>query len=46
VFVSRTKDEIKDAPEYDENRRNDTGFRDDLGTYYGSRRDDVSRDTI
>jgi hypothetical protein len=46
VFVSRTKDEIKDAPEYDENRRNDTGFRDDLGTYYGSRGDDVSRDPL
>jgi hypothetical protein len=39
VFVSRTKDEIKNAPEYDEQR----GFADDeyrgrLGGYYGTDR--------
>ena len=35
VFVNRTKDEIKDAPEFDENRYRDDQYRDDLGSYYG-----------
>jgi len=40
LFVNRTKDQIKAAPEYDENRhRTDTSYRDsyrnDLSTYYG-----------
>ena len=35
VFVSRTKDEIKNAPEYDETRASDPGYRDELGAYYG-----------
>jgi hypothetical protein len=35
VFVSRTKDEIKSAPEYDVDRGFDDTYRDDLGTYYG-----------
>jgi len=40
VFVDRTKDQIKNAPEYDEDKhRADAGYRDhyrdDLGTYYG-----------
>jgi hypothetical protein len=40
VFVNRTKDQIKNAPEYDaERHRKDAGYRDryrnDLGTYYG-----------
>ena len=40
VFVNRTKDQIKDAPEYEEDKhRSDAGYRDryrnDLGTYYG-----------
>jgi hypothetical protein len=34
VFVHRTKDEIKDSPEYDETRF-DEAYRNDLGTYYG-----------
>jgi hypothetical protein len=37
VFVSRTKDEIKNAPEYDEARRDDPAYRGELGTYYGKR---------
>ena len=37
VFVDRTKDEIKDSPEYDEDRFNDQAYRDRLGTYYGYR---------
>ncbi len=35
VFVNRTKDQIKDAPEYDESLTADTGYRGELGTYYG-----------
>jgi hypothetical protein len=34
VYVARTKDQIKDAPEYDPSKRNDAGYRTDLGTYY------------
>ena len=37
VFVDRTKDEIKNAPEYDEDRFADQGYRDQLGRYYGDR---------
>jgi hypothetical protein len=37
IHVGRTKDQIKNAPEYDPNTlRGDTGYRDTLGTYYGS----------
>jgi hypothetical protein len=35
VFVQRTKDEIKNAPEFDENRYHDQDYRDELGGYYG-----------
>ena len=35
IFVSRTKDEIKNAPEFDEKRYREQGYRDELGTYYG-----------
>ena len=35
VFVDRTKDQIKNAPEYDEALMSDSGYRDELGTYYG-----------
>jgi hypothetical protein len=38
VFVDRTKDEIKNAPAYDENRFNDPAYRDDLGRYYSDLR--------
>ena len=34
VFVNRTKDEIKDAPEFDEERYRDEGYRGELGGYY------------
>jgi hypothetical protein len=38
VFISRTKDEIKNAPEYDESQiDDDAAYRDQLGTYYGTR---------
>jgi hypothetical protein len=35
VFVNRTKDEIKNAPEFDDSMRNDETYRTELGTYYG-----------
>ena len=35
VYVHRTKDEIKNAPELDEARMRDQRYRDDLGSYYG-----------
>ena len=35
VFVNRTKDEIKNAPEFDDFMRNDEKYRTDLGSYYG-----------
>jgi hypothetical protein len=34
VYVNRTKDEIKNAPEFGDNRF-DQAYRDRLGTYYG-----------
>jgi hypothetical protein len=38
IFVDRSKDEIKNAPEFDEERYRDQGYREELGSYYGSRR--------
>ena len=35
VFVNRTKDEIKNAPEFDDSMRNDENYRTELGSYYG-----------
>jgi hypothetical protein len=35
VFVQRTKDEIKNAPEFDETRYGDEAYRNELGGYYG-----------
>jgi hypothetical protein len=35
VFVNLTKDEIKNAPEFDEKRYRDQDYRDELGGYYG-----------
>src|SRR5215203_2100307 len=35
VFVNRTKDEIKNAPEFDQDRYTDDTYRDEVGTYYG-----------
>jgi hypothetical protein len=34
IFVNRTKDEIKNAPEFDETRYRDENYRDELGRYY------------
>lgn len=35
VFVNRTKDEIKNAPEFDEKSHRDDAYRSRLGSYYG-----------
>jgi hypothetical protein len=35
VYVNRTQDEIKNAPEFDESRFDESDYRSDLGTYYG-----------
>jgi hypothetical protein len=35
VYVQRTKDEIKNAPEYDPDRAPEMGYREQFGTYYG-----------
>jgi hypothetical protein len=34
VLVNRTKDEIKNAPEFEESRYRDEAYRGQLGTYY------------
>jgi hypothetical protein len=34
VFVNRTKDQIKNAPEFDQKRYRDQGYRNELGRYY------------
>jgi hypothetical protein len=36
VYVDRTKDEIKDAPEFDESRYTEPAYREEIGGYYGS----------
>ena len=35
VFVDRTKDEIKSAPEFDEKRYREDDYRNEVGGYYG-----------
>jgi hypothetical protein len=35
VFVERTKDQIKNAPKFDDTMLDDVGYRDSLGRYYG-----------
>jgi hypothetical protein len=35
IFVNRTKDEIKNAPEFDETLVTDDEYRGKLGSYYG-----------
>jgi hypothetical protein len=37
IFVNLTKDEIKDAPEFDPETYRDEAYRTELGDYYGSR---------
>ncbi len=35
IFVNRDKDEIKNAPEFDEQTYREQKYRDELGGYYG-----------
>jgi hypothetical protein len=35
VFVNRTKDQIKNAPEFDDTLTGDESYRTQLGSYYG-----------
>jgi len=35
VYVNRTKDQIKNAPEFDDSMTRDEGYRGRLGSYYG-----------
>jgi hypothetical protein len=35
VFVNRTKDQIKNAPEFDETKIREDSYRSSLGSYYG-----------
>jgi PRC-barrel domain len=35
IYVRRTKDEIKNAPEFDEMRLGEEAYRDEYTTYYG-----------
>src|SRR5213080_2056527 len=37
VFVDFKKDEIKNAPEFDEKTYRDQGYRNELGSYYSGR---------
>jgi hypothetical protein len=37
IFVDLTKDEIKDAPEFDEQTYREQSYRNQLGEYYGRR---------
>jgi hypothetical protein len=38
IYVNRTRDEIKDSPEFDESTYRDESYRSDLGDYYASKR--------
>ena len=35
VYVNRSKDEIKNAPPFDDTQYREDAYRDELGTYYG-----------
>ena len=39
VFVNRTKEQIKNAPEFDKDTYKDQTYRDSVGGYYGPGRD-------
>ena len=41
VLVDRSKDEIRNAPEFDEAGYREPAYRERLGGYYGSRKDDL-----
>jgi hypothetical protein len=35
IYVNRTKDQIKDSPEFDESRYREEAYRTEVGGYYG-----------
>jgi hypothetical protein len=35
IYVNRTKDQIKDAPEFDESTYREDAYRTEVGSYYG-----------
>lgn len=35
IYVNRTKDQIKDSPEFDESTYMEAGYRSEVGSYYG-----------
>jgi hypothetical protein len=35
IYVNRSKDEIKDAPEFDQSSYTDEAYRSEIGGYYG-----------
>jgi hypothetical protein len=35
IYVNRTKDQIKNSPEFDESTYGEAGYRDEVGSYYG-----------
>jgi hypothetical protein len=37
IWVNLSKDEIQNAPEFDESQIRDLSYRDEIGTYYGDR---------
>jgi len=37
IFLNLTKDEIKNAPEFDQNTYRDQSYRNELGSYYSGR---------
>ena len=43
VYVNRTKDEIKNSPEFDENTFRDQPYRDSVSSYYGDSMDRTTR---
>jgi len=46
IFVDLTKDEIKNAPEFDEETYREQGYRNELGSYYSGRAPARSGDGI
>jgi hypothetical protein len=43
VYVNRTKDEIKNAPEFDEDAFREQPYRDSVSSYYGDSMDRTTR---
>jgi hypothetical protein len=46
VYVNRTKDEIKESPEFDAEHYRDTDYRDRVGSYYGRGETTGDRDVL